>query len=111
MSDDTAFPGIQVKSIYTGSERPSEGGIVDTLTKEISKITPEYIKDKLGGSETLTYELKIKAISKTSAKAKARAFVRLKNPFEPSEVVISKSKKTSSDKLMNEYDVTLSVRK
>jgi len=111
MADETAFPGIQVKRIYTGSKKPSEGGIVDTLTKEISKITPEYIKKKIGGSKTLTYELKIKAMSETSAKAKGRAFVRIKNPFEPSEVIISKSDKVESGNLMNDYDVTLSVMK
>lgn len=62
----------------------------------------------------LRYSLEVKALTEASAKAKTRAFLRIKNPFEPRVTTIESKGKagyTVENPLMSVYKITARVEK
>lgn len=115
----TAFPGIMVEEMrITG-----EGGTVSSdfdvpLTGE--NVTEGKVRGFLeenlpemgsGGFDALTYTLLVKGASRPTAKAKARGFARLKNPFEPDIIDVSVMGTPDTEGVLKTYRVRVSVRK
>lgn len=122
MERQTAFPGIIVRAIQAKS---GEGG----KTLEFEEGLPEDIPteriqsfldsvtmfdSELVDSE-LTYNLQVAAVNPSVAKGKARTFARLKNPFEPSMVDVSKPEQLKMigvfDGLRKAYKVDVNIQK
>lgn len=62
----------------------------------------------------VTYDLDVAALTAASAKAKARSFVRAKNPFEPGFIMTSSPKKLDDMGVMglrNAYNVRVTIQK
>lgn len=122
MPRQTAFPGIIVEQIDAragGGGRSlefDEGLPEDINTERIESFTSQI---NIFGSDLvenkLTYHLHVAAYNNVSAKAKARAFVRLKNPFEPDVIEVSEPEKLKDLGVLkggrNAYSVTVEVKK
>lgn len=121
----TIFPGIEVTSLDIvkgvikgdGSLGTAEGfgevvGQEDLLQNNvITKTVRKLYKENLGERDALTYTLRVKATNEASAKTKARAYVRLKNPFEPSALAIASSEKIRNNNLVKTYLIAVPVMK
>lgn len=86
----TAFPNILVEEILARNESKGRGvefdeGLPENIPTE--RIESLISSVRVFGSDRpeskLVYKLQVMALTESSAKAYARAFVRLKNPFEP----------------------------
>lgn len=100
MARQTAFPGIIVKEI---TARTGGGGRTLSFEEGLPENIPsERIKSFLDGvnlfgselvENKLVYKLEVAAYSELSASAKARAFTRLKNPFEIDTIEVTEPEK------------------
>lgn len=122
MGRQTAFPGIIIKNV-----RAKAGSSGQTLEFEEGlpeKIPTERIQSFLNNlrlfdsdyvDSELKYTLLVAAPYATAAQTKARAFVRLKNPFEPDLIDVSDTQLNSSigplDNGRKVYQVEVTVSK
>lgn len=106
----TVFPGISVIRIDTESSIVgTDDG--DAIEGFFDSITPEFIDEKLGTRDKLMYSLVVNATNETSARAKAKAFVRAKNPFEVTNVQITSLDKKDDKGFFNAYSIGVGITK
>lgn len=122
MGRQTAFPGIIVRAIAaksgdSGRTLEFEEGLPEDIPSEriqsfLDSVT--MFDSELVDSE-LTYKLQVAAVNPIAAKAKARTFVRLKNPFEPSTMDVSEPEQLKMigvfDGLRKAYKVDVNIQK
>lgn len=122
MARQTAMPGVLVKSIQAksgggGRTLEFEEGLPENIGRD--RISSFLDNVTLFGSSSvnsvLIYNLEVAAYSEMSAKSKARAFVRMKNPFEIATLTISSSDKLRDLGVMkggrSAYSVSVRVQK
>lgn len=121
----TVFPGVEVESIFIIKNVIEEDGTLgaaetfgDSLDQDnilqnnyITRTVRKFYKDRLGERDALAYELSVKATNSKSAEIKAKAFVRLKNPFEPTLIAISNVQEIEGEGLVKTYAVGVPVIK
>lgn len=108
----SVFPAVSVLRIDTKKSLTEEGASEEDMVEGVlHEITPEFIDERLGGREKLIYTLSVKASSALGAKAKAKAFVRVKNPFEITNVEIIQTDVMDQAGILNEYRVTVGITK
>lgn len=84
---DSAFPGITVRRIDTRDSVRGEGEpLFEGVIEDVSKLTPQMIRDRLDGETNLVYTMDIVGLTKTGARMRGKMFVRTKNPFEPTVI-------------------------
>lgn len=108
-----AFPAITVHRIdtresVTGMSDDADASIVQP---DISDLTPDVIKDLAEDRDKLMYDLIVKASTETMARTRAKMFVRLKNPFELSDVTIANFEKKGEGSVWNEYSILVGITK
>lgn len=139
MTRRTAVPGVFVEQLEVETPPYDEPGVVqeyvgESLYQEYETLqmpsrfggqqVMNFIKearDKIGfiGDEyQLIYHLKVSALMKRTARSKARAFARIKNPFEPKKMNVKRIQRSTSsfDKTLVDapqkvYDVQVAVTK
>lgn len=113
----TAFPGIMVEEL-----RVTRKGSTNTLSFDVPVSGESFDADRvrgflednvtdLSGRDELKYTLLVKGSSRPTASAKARAFVRLKNPFEISVVDTNVRGTQEQGTLVNTYRIIVGVTK
>lgn len=108
----TVFPGVEVSRIDTrdsvieGNQSPE-----DRIRGVLETITPEQIREQLGDNERLVYTLRVSATNELAAKAKARAFVRAKNPFELGSVTFTSIDTIDDEGILKVYLIGVGVAK
>lgn len=131
MPDNTIFPGILITELKIQQGDIPEPGVIKEfgprgLTTEFEPakmardFSPDIVQDLIKNFAAwdddywLEYRLQVQAAMARSAKMKARAFVRVKNPFEADLINVHSVKKDedmSGDKLGNVYNVRVRVNK
>lgn len=106
----TNFPGIEIIRIDTKGSviADDEGPSIDVGSETI---TSDFINEKLGGEQKLHYSLSVKALTERGAKAKAKAFVRFKNPFEVTMVQVTSIEKVDEDDPLDTYSIGVGIAK
>jgi hypothetical protein len=84
-------PLIDVERIDTKESIKAEESPI--IPSEVNSTLDDILETLWESNQTLVYTLKITAISEEVAKMRAKGFVRVKNPFEPSRVKITSSSK------------------
>ena len=121
----TVFPGVEVHSLVVikgvvqedGSLGAASGFGGDITNKDIlgdnivSRTVRRLFDEKVGERDALAYELIVKATNPASARLKAKAYVRLKNPFEPTVIAISNIQEMEGEGLVKTYSVGVPVIK
>lgn len=114
----TVFPGVKVRSIDTAeSVTGRDPGLALEPSEELAAagdIIPEEIQSLFVKSDMdkLLYDLRIESVSKRAAVAKGKAFVRFKNPFEPTNIrVTGPVVKTDDSGPRDTYQVSLGITK
>lgn len=86
----------------------------DNLTSDnVSKIL-DSARDTIGlrsGEYQIEYSLAVRAPTARAARLKARLFARLKNPTEFSRIAVSEPEKYEKNRIMDGYEVTVTVEK
>ena len=121
MARQTAIPGIIVNRVE--ARTPSDGKALDFDGKP-EDVTFDRLRSLFEqvnlfvantGASRVIYDLDVAAYNKTSAKSKARAFVRLKNPFEVDIVNTSRPRKVEDlgpvNGFRNAYTVIVEIVK
>lgn len=100
----SAVPGIEVTniSVLADKERDTSPQFVDL--DGLQRID-------FGPTATIEYEMFVMAFSERAAKAKARSFVRAKNPFEPMFVQVFANQMVDKSATRNKYSITARVGK
>lgn len=119
------FPGVEVHSLTIikgvvqddgtlGVAEGFGGGITDKDIlgdNFITKTARRIFEEQVGERDALAYELIVKATNPASARVKAKAYVRLKNPFEPTLIAISNVEEIEGEGLIKTYSVSVPVIK
>lgn len=114
------FPFVQLELVRIDTKESmlsDETGVVgkdsamENLMGLTEEVTPGMIRERLGDRQHLFYTMNIKAPSKKIAEMKAKAFVRSRNPFEPSRVGVTNSEKIEDGTLRNTYNVAVGISK
>lgn len=106
---DRMFPGISVMTVATADEltQPDESPSIEGW---IDNLTPTIMEEVFEGETILFYTLSVRAVSEQTARAKAKAFVRVKNLFEPSRIEVT-SIEGGGPITKRSYTVTVGVEK
>lgn len=125
MVDEMSVSGTRAGDMASGGE-VVPGGVSTRFDvgQRAEDITPERVQDfidraddmiNLVGDEfTLEYDMNIRGASKIGVKGRARAFVRAKNPFEVSAVMVDDPEVNvamSDERFGRMYNVTARVKK
>jgi len=116
----TAFPGIEVNSV-TVSQGEKEvtrqfqvpiSGMQFKPGKRVRGLEKK-VEEKAGLSrrKEIRYNLTVTAVSKASASAKARAFTRMKNVFEPDLVTVVSARSSGPAVVGKHFQVVTEVSK
>lgn len=122
MTRQTAFPGIVVDSISAisgsvGMTKGFEEGLPEMITPDlIQNFIDENFRffDSEVAKSELRYNMLVASYTKATAVAKARAFVRLKNPFSINTIKIKEAEMTNIETTRigrKVYRIRASVRK
>lgn len=103
----TVFPGIEVTNIATeeafrGAEEQGQFFPNEPIS--------DFVEDVVGDRDKIVYDLSVNAFTEAGAIAKARAYVRAKNPFEFDRLDVIDARMVD-DELVNTYTVMVGVTK
>jgi len=116
MARQTAVPGIIVNSIGVETQTSTKTMEFNSkpedidYTRLLSLLEQYNVLYPRPGATTIVYDLDVSAYNTTSAGPKARAFVRLKNPFEPNIIKTSEPRKTDDLGVVSGYRNVYNVR-
>lgn len=120
----TTFPGILVEEIEVRKNVTPRGNFGRGVGMEFNvpelgaDITPRRIREvleELGFGVTtddvLIYRMLVKGASRPTATAKARGFVRLKNPFEPDVLNVKRVEDATTEGIIKAFRIWVEVSK
>lgn len=113
MGNSFFFPGIDILQLEARekAETPQRGEFVREVTfPTISPNILENLRERTGVF-ALVYTLKVDAVTEIGAKNRARAFVRMKNIFEPDFISVQDVKLMRRRPVTNDYEVVVEVAK
>jgi len=116
----SAFPGIKVNAVTlqrgkSNITRQYQVPILGTEFdpgKRIRQIEKQYEDRLISYPRTaIRYDLSVVGATRSSAAAKARAFTRIKNIFEPDVISVNSVKLTGHGKIGKQYQIETEVTK
>lgn len=113
MGNSFFFPGIDILQLEVRekAETPERGEFVRETT--FPTISPDILENlrRKSGVYALVYTLKVDAVTESGARNRARAFVRMKNIFEPDFISVQDAKLMREGVATNDYEVVVEVTK